>query len=172
MADGPSCPSVGSRLPRVSLGAIVRPAAPGATRFGSYKLVSIGRRGMPPPPPARCFVRKLEKSHADACHGKMGGGNTAGSDVDVFARRSEPATGQVQVFTRRASGLVRVMSPYSAFAYNILNIGVIFPWVCTTTIAFYPGASVWAGIVICGAFTSLLAVVYAGLASAMPRTGG
>ena len=64
------------------------------------------------------------------------------------------------------------MSPYSAFAYNILNIGIIFPWVYITTIAFYPGASIWAGIVICGAFASLLAVVYAGLASAMPRTGG
>ena len=93
-------------------------------------------------------------------------------EVDVFARRSETATAQVQVFTRRASGLVRVMSPYSAFAYNILNIGVIFPWVYITTIAFQAGASVWAGILICGIFTSFLAVVYAGLASAMPRTGG
>src|SRR5256886_871427 len=93
-------------------------------------------------------------------------------EVDVFARRSETATAQVQVFTRRASGLVRVMSPYSAFAYNILNIGVIFPWVYITTIAFHAGASVWAGILICGIFTSFLAVVYAGLASAMPRTGG
>ena len=93
-------------------------------------------------------------------------------EVDVFARRSETATAQVQVFTRRASGLVRVMSPYSAFAYNILNIGVIFPWVYITTIAFQSGASVWAGILICGIFTSFLAVVYAGLASAMPRTGG
>src|SRR5439155_20858196 len=91
---------------------------------------------------------------------------------DVFARRSETATAQVQVITRRASGLVRVMSPYSAFAYNILNIGVIFPWVYITTIAFQAGASVWAGILICGIFTSFLAVVYAGLASAMPRTGG
>jgi amino acid transporter len=93
-------------------------------------------------------------------------------EVDVFARRSETATASVQVFTRRASGLVRVMSPYSAFAYNILNIGVIFPWVYITTIAYMPGASIWAGILICGTFTSFLAVVYAGLASAMPRTGG
>src|SRR5438132_11414908 len=93
-------------------------------------------------------------------------------EVDVFARRSETATAQVQVFTRRASGLVRVMSPYSAFAYNVLNIGVIFPWVYITTIAFQNGASVWAGILLCGLFTSFLAVVYAGLASAMPRTGG
>ena len=93
-------------------------------------------------------------------------------EVEAFGRRGETATGQVQVFTRRASGLVRVMSPYSAFAYNVLNIGVIFPWVYITTIAFLPDASVWAGIVLCGAFASLLAVVYAGLASAMPRTGG
>lgn len=64
------------------------------------------------------------------------------------------------------------MSPYSAFAYNILNIGVIFPWVYITTIAIFPGASVWLGIVITGLFTGFLAVVYAGLASAMPRTGG
>src|SRR5467141_540622 len=99
-------------------------------------------------------------------------GEVSMGEVDLFARRSETATAQVQVFTRRASGLVRVMSPYSAFAYNILNIGVIFPWVYITTIAFQSGASVWAGILICGIFTSFLAVVYAGLASAMPRTGG
>ncbi|HWM53412.1 MAG TPA: hypothetical protein VNP71_09660, partial [Thermoplasmata archaeon] len=93
-------------------------------------------------------------------------------EVDVFARRGEQATAQVQVFTRRASGLVRVMSPYSAFAYNILNIGIIFPWVYITTIILYPGASIWLGIFITGIFTGFLAVVYAGLASAMPRTGG
>jgi len=78
----------------------------------------------------------------------------------------------VQVFTRRASGLVRVMSPYSAFAYNILNIGVIFPWVYIGTIPFFADADVWEGIIICGIFTAFLAVVYAGLAAAMPRTGG
>jgi len=96
----------------------------------------------------------------------------ADANIDAFTRKSEPATGQVQVFTRRASGLVRVMSPYSAFAYNILNIGVIFPWVYITTLAVYPGANVWEGILLTGAFTSFLAIVYAGLASAMPRTGG
>src|SRR5256885_16067133 len=93
-------------------------------------------------------------------------------EVDVFARRSETATAQVQVFTRRASGLVRVMSPYSAFAYNVLNIGVIFPWVYITTLSVFPNANVWVGIIVTGLFTGFLAVVYAGLASAMPRTGG
>src|SRR5438876_170486 len=101
-----------------------------------------------------------------------GAGARPVGEVDVFARRGAQATAQVQVFTRRASGLVRVMSPYSAFAYNVLNIGVIFPWVYITTIAFQNGASVWAGILLCGLFTSFLAVAYTGLASAMPRTGG
>jgi amino acid transporter len=64
------------------------------------------------------------------------------------------------------------MSPYSAFAYNVLNIGVIFPWVYITTLAVWPNASLTLGILITGVFTAFLAVVYAGLASAMPRTGG
>jgi len=34
---------------------------------------------------------------------------------------------KAEVFTRKASGLVRVMSPYSAFVYNILTMGLIFP---------------------------------------------
>jgi len=76
------------------------------------------------------------------------------------------------VFARRSSGLIRVMSPYSAFAYNVLNIGVIFPWVYLTTLAVYPGASVTLGILITGLITAFLAFVYAGLAAAMPRTGG
>ena len=41
-----------------------------------------------------------------------------------------------EVFTRKASGLVRVMSPYSAFVYNILTMGLIFPW----TYLWAPGA--------------------------------
>src|SRR3989449_1073893 len=101
-----------------------------------------------------------------------GAGARPVGEVDVFARRGAQATAQVQVFTRRASGLVRVMSPYSAFAYNVLNIGVIFPWVYITTLSVFPNANVWVGIIVTGLFTGFLAVVYAGLASAMPRTGG
>jgi len=64
------------------------------------------------------------------------------------------------------------MSPYSAFAYNVLNIGIIFPWVYLLTLGLWPDANVPLGILITGIFTAFLAVVYAGLASAMPRTGG
>jgi amino acid transporter len=77
-----------------------------------------------------------------------------------------------QVFARKSSGLVRVMSPYSAFAYNVLNIGVIFPWVYLLSLGVWPDADVPTGILICGILTAFLAVVYSGLAAAMPRTGG
>ena len=77
-----------------------------------------------------------------------------------------------QVFARKSSGLIRVMSPYSAFAYNVLNIGVIFPWVYLLTLGLWPDANVPLGILITGIFTTFLAVAYAGLAAAMPRTGG
>jgi amino acid transporter len=76
------------------------------------------------------------------------------------------------VFARKASGLIRVMSPYSAFAYNVLNIGVIFPWVYLLTLGLWPDANLPLGILITGIFTAFLAVVYSGLAAAMPRTGG
>jgi APA family basic amino acid/polyamine antiporter len=77
-----------------------------------------------------------------------------------------------QVFARKSSGLVRVMSPYSAFAYNVLNIAPIFPWVYLLTLGLWPDANVPLGILLTGIFTSFLAVAYAGLAAAMPRTGG
>ena len=76
------------------------------------------------------------------------------------------------VFARKSSGLIRVMSPYSAFAYNVMNIGVIFPWVYLISVGVWPDADVVTGILICGIFTAFLAVVYSGLAAAMPRTGG
>ena len=44
-----------------------------------------------------------------------------------------------EVFTRKASGLVRVMSPYSAFVYNILTMGIIFPWVFLISPTAFPG---------------------------------
>src|SRR5438046_7614543 len=49
-------------------------------------------------------------------------------EVDVFLRVGETATATVQGFTSRECSSIRAMYSYSAFAYNILNIGVIFPW--------------------------------------------
>ena len=77
-----------------------------------------------------------------------------------------------QVFTRRASGLVRVMSPYSAFIYNILTMGVIFPWTYIWAPAAFQGSNLTLGILFAFLFELPIALAYAWLATALPRSGG
>jgi basic amino acid/polyamine antiporter, APA family len=77
-----------------------------------------------------------------------------------------------QVFTRRASGLVRVMSPYSAFIYNILTMGIIFPWTYVWAPTAFQGSSLVLGILFAFLFELPIALAYVWLATALPRSGG
>jgi APA family basic amino acid/polyamine antiporter len=77
-----------------------------------------------------------------------------------------------KVFTRRASGLVRVMSPYSAFIYNILTMGVIFPWTYVWAPTAFQGSNLAWGIFIAFLLELPIALSYAWLATALPRSGG
>ncbi len=77
-----------------------------------------------------------------------------------------------QVFTRRASGLVRVMSPYSAFIYNILTMGIIFPWTYLWAPTAFQGSNLVLGIVFAFVFELPIALAYVWLATALPRSGG
>jgi amino acid transporter len=77
-----------------------------------------------------------------------------------------------QVFTRRASGLVRVMSPYSAFIYNILTMGIIFPWTFIWAPAALEGSNLVLGIAFAFLFELPIALAYVWLATALPRSGG
>ncbi|HLA98496.1 MAG TPA: APC family permease [Anaerolineales bacterium] len=82
------------------------------------------------------------------------------------------ATATPEVFTRKASGLVRVMSPYSAFIYNILTMGLIFPWTYLWAPGALPGGNLFWGIILAMILELPLAFAYVWLATAMPRTGG
>jgi amino acid transporter len=77
-----------------------------------------------------------------------------------------------EVFARKASGLVRVMSPASAFAYNVLTMGLIFPWTYLWGPFAAPGANIALGIAIAMVAQLFIAGAYVWLASAMPRSGG
>jgi len=77
-----------------------------------------------------------------------------------------------EVFTRKASGLVRVMSPYSAFVYNILTMGIIFPWVFLVSPTAFPGGNVPLGILICTLIQIPIAFSAVWLSTALPRSGG
>ena len=82
------------------------------------------------------------------------------------------ATAKPEVFTRKASGLVRVMSPYSAFVYNILTMGLIFPWTYLWAPGALPGGRLVWGILLAMLIEIPIAYVYVWLSSALPRSGG
>jgi len=77
-----------------------------------------------------------------------------------------------EVFVRKASGLVRVMSPFSAFVYNILTMGIIFPWTYLWAPATLPGGQLVWGILLAMVVEIPIAVVYVFLSTALPRSGG
>lgn len=82
------------------------------------------------------------------------------------------ATARPEVFTRKASGLVRVMSPYSAFVYNILTMGLIFPWTYLWAPGALPGGKLVWGILLAMIIEIPIAYVYVWLSTALPRSGG
>jgi APA family basic amino acid/polyamine antiporter len=77
-----------------------------------------------------------------------------------------------EVFSRKASGLSRVMSPGSAFMYNFLTMGVIFPWTILWAPAAFPGVSVWKACLFAILLELPIALAYVWMATAMPRSGG
>lgn len=81
-------------------------------------------------------------------------------------------TAQPEVFVRKASGLVRVMSPWAAFIYNILTMGLIFPWTYLWAPGALPGGKLWIGILLAMIIEIPIAFVYVWLSTAMPRSGG
>jgi amino acid transporter len=82
------------------------------------------------------------------------------------------ATVRPEVFTRKASGLVRVMSPYSAFVYNILTMGLIFPWTYLWAPGALPGGNLFWGIILATLIEIPIAFTYVWLSTALPRSGG
>jgi len=81
-------------------------------------------------------------------------------------------TARPEVFTRKASGLVRVMSPYSAFIYNILTMGLIFPWTYLWAPGALPGGKLVWGILLATLLEIPIAFAYVWLSTALPRSGG
>ena len=82
------------------------------------------------------------------------------------------AAAKPEVFTRNASGLVRVMSPYSAFIYNILTMGLIFPWTYLWAPGALPGGRLVWGSLLAMIFEIPIALTYVWLSTALPRSGG
>jgi basic amino acid/polyamine antiporter, APA family len=77
-------------------------------------------------------------------------------------------------YTRKATGLVREVSPFSTFVFNmatqptaiLLAITVFFP------IAFFPGGSIWLAFAMALGLALVLCLCYGLFTSAIPRSGG
>ena len=77
-----------------------------------------------------------------------------------------------EVFVRKSSGLVRVMSPSSAFIYNVLTMGLIFPWTYLWAPGALPGGQLVWGILLAVVLEIPIALAYVWLSTALPRSGG
>src|SRR5918992_890359 len=106
-----------------------------------------------------------------ACRRPTGRGDRMGDAVG-------PDEGR-RLFTRQSSGLVRAGSVTNALFFNTATfVGTGVGWYPVFyTLAFIPVGTAlcstygWAGIIV-GAFGVLLALIFASLASVMPRSGG
>lgn len=78
-------------------------------------------------------------------------------------------------YVRRASGLVREMSPFQAFVYCFLTLGL---YTITQNLMYslgpflFPGADIGLGILTGAIVMVFIYAAYSMLASAMPRSGG
>ena len=81
----------------------------------------------------------------------------------------EATAAKPEVFSRKASGLSRVMSPWSAFIYNFLTMGVIFPWTFVWAPEAFPGVSVWMACLFATLLELPIALAYVWMATAMPQ---
>jgi len=78
------------------------------------------------------------------------------------------------VFLRRASGVIRTLSPIDAVFYAYLVAGGIFgiSFYFFFGMAVFPGANVYIALIILLVLFAFRWVTYSGLISAMPRSGG
>jgi APA family basic amino acid/polyamine antiporter len=88
--------------------------------------------------------------------------------------KTSPGSSQ-GTFARKATGLVREVSPFSTFVFNmaaqptailIATVAFILP------LAFFPGGSIWLGFAMAFVLAILLCLCYGLFTSAIPRSGG
>lgn len=98
----------------------------------------------------------------------------SGSPTPDQARSDGPASGDVKVFGRKSSGLVRSFSIFDMICFGVLASGTLFQFLYAfpgPQVAL-PGVSLPLGYIFAFFFYPGVFVVYAALGSAMPRSGG
>src|SRR3982750_1582756 len=83
--------------------------------------------------------------------------------------------GAPRTYARKATGLVREVSPFSTFVFNMAAQPTAILIATTAFIlplAFFPGNSIWLGFAMAFALAIVLCICYGLFTSAIPRSGG
>ena len=78
-----------------------------------------------------------------------------------------------EVYSRRATGLVRLGTPWRILILNFANIGLTYIWFTFwITPGVFPSSNLFLSIAIAGTGTAIFATVLAAFSSSFPRSGG
>lgn len=93
--------------------------------------------------------------------------------AEVGERAVRKGEGQ-GTYARKATGLVREVSPFSTFVFNMAGqpTAVLLATSVFLALATFPGGSIWLGFAMALVVAILIAVCYGLFTSAMPRSGG
>jgi hypothetical protein len=95
----------------------------------------------------------------------------AGSRNQLAGTQTQVAT-RGELFSRRATGLVRLGTSWRVLVLNFANIGLTYIWfTCWITPGVFPRSNLFVGLAIAGLGTAVFAVVLAA-SSSFPRSGG
>ena len=85
---------------------------------------------------------------------------------------AETESGEVTLFVRKASGLVRSWSVFDAFIYAFFSINLVTLGLFIFSYCYYFDGDLAIASIIGAIFTVFEVIVYASLISVMPRAGG
>ncbi|HET9592309.1 MAG TPA: APC family permease [Solirubrobacterales bacterium] len=88
--------------------------------------------------------------------------------------KAAPRGGSPGVYARRATGLVREVSPFSTFVFNMAGqpTSVLLATSVFLALALFPGGSIWLGFAMALGVALVISVCYGLFTSAIPRSGG
>src|SRR4051795_5276359 len=78
------------------------------------------------------------------------------------------------VYARKATGLVREVSPFSTFVFNMAGqpTSVLLATSVFLALSLFPGGSIWLGFAMALGVALVISVCYGLFTSAIPRSGG
>jgi amino acid transporter len=91
-----------------------------------------------------------------------------------LGERPVPQSGSRGVYARKATGLVREVSPFSTLVFNMAGqpTSVLLATSVFLALALFPGGSIWLGFAMALGVALVISVCYGLFTSAIPRSGG